>query len=56
MNLPWTHSGLPTLGIPSGKNAQSLPLGLQVAAPWYEDEKLFDYGQGILNALEEITL
>ena len=56
MNLPWTHSGLPTLGIPSGKNAQGLPLGLQVAAPWYEDEKLFDYGQGILNVLQEITL
>jgi len=56
MNLPLTHSGLPTLGIPSGKNAQGLPLGLQIAAPWYEDEKLFDYGQGILNVLQEITL
>ena len=39
MNLPWTHSGLPTLGIPSGKNAQGLPLGLQIAVRWHEDEK-----------------
>ena len=53
MNLPWTHSGLPTLNIPSGKNPAGLPLGLQVAAGWYEDEKLFAYSQYILAALRE---
>ena len=40
MNLPWTHSGLPSVNIPSGKDAQGLPLGLQVAGRWYEDEAL----------------
>jgi len=40
MNLPWTHSGLPTLNLPAGTNAAGLPLGLQVAARWYADEVL----------------
>lgn len=45
MNLPWTHSGLPTLNLPSGFNSEGLPLGLQLAAGWYQDEALFVYGK-----------
>ncbi|HCB48688.1 MAG TPA: amidase [Chloroflexi bacterium] len=41
MNLPWTHSGIPTINIPSGVNDKGLPMGLQVAGRWYEDETLF---------------
>ncbi len=41
MNLPWTHSGIPTVSIPSGVNKEGLPLGLQIAGRWYEDETLF---------------
>lgn len=41
MNLPWTHSGIPTINIPSGVNDEGLPMGLQVAGRWYEDETLF---------------
>ena len=40
MNLPWTHSGLPSVNIPSGQDGQGLPLGIQVAGRWYEDEAL----------------
>ena len=40
MNLPWTHSGLPTLNLPVGTNSAGLSLGLQVAARWYADERL----------------
>jgi len=40
MNLPWTQAGLPTLGLPSGTSADGLPLGLQLAGRWYEDEAL----------------
>jgi Asp-tRNA(Asn)/Glu-tRNA(Gln) amidotransferase A subunit family amidase len=43
MNLPWTHSGLPTLNLPSGFNADGLPLGIQVAGRWYADETLMDW-------------
>jgi Asp-tRNA(Asn)/Glu-tRNA(Gln) amidotransferase A subunit family amidase len=54
MNLPWTHSGLPTLCIPSGKNRAGLPLGLQVVGRWYEDEKLLHWGvrlESVINAV-----
>lgn len=51
MNLPWTHSGLPTLNIPSGKNDAGLPLGLQVAAGWNQDELLFEFSKGIAEIL-----
>jgi Asp-tRNA(Asn)/Glu-tRNA(Gln) amidotransferase A subunit family amidase len=44
MNLPWTHSGLPTLCLPGGLNDKGLPLGLQVAGRWYQDEKLIHWG------------
>ena len=50
MNLPWTHSGLPALTLPVGKNAAGLPLGLQVAARWYADEELLAWSA----VLEEV--
>ncbi|HFQ93760.1 MAG TPA: amidase, partial [Anaerolineae bacterium] len=47
MNLPWTHSGLPTLALPSGFNDAGLPLGLELNGRWYEDETLLAYGKEI---------
>lgn len=39
--IPWTLCGFPSLSLPSGLNADQLPLGVQlVAAPWQE-ERLF---------------
>ena len=43
MNLPWTHSGLPTLSLPSGKGENNLPLGMQLAARFCKDEALFGW-------------
>jgi len=40
MNLPWTHSGLPTVSLPSGRNEIGLPFGLQVVGKWHEDESV----------------
>ncbi|MEE9255122.1 MAG: amidase [Pseudomonadales bacterium] len=43
MNLPWTHAGVPAITIPAGHvEAQGgeLPLGLQLAAGFGEDETL----------------
>jgi len=40
MNLPWTHSGLPSMSLPSGFNQTGLPFGLQVIGKWYGDEQL----------------
>jgi Asp-tRNA(Asn)/Glu-tRNA(Gln) amidotransferase A subunit family amidase len=47
MNLPWTHAGLPALGLPAGEDAEGLPLGLQVIGRWYADESLLAWGKGM---------
>jgi aspartyl-tRNA(Asn)/glutamyl-tRNA(Gln) amidotransferase subunit A len=39
--IPWTLCGFPSLSLPSGLNADQLPLGVQlVAAPWQEERLL----------------
>jgi len=43
MNLPWTHSGLPAVSLPAGRNNMGLPLGLQVVGRWYEDEAVLEW-------------
>ena len=51
MNLPWTHSGLPAITLPAGKNEEGLPLGLQVTGHWYADEELLGFAAQIEAAL-----
>jgi Asp-tRNA(Asn)/Glu-tRNA(Gln) amidotransferase A subunit family amidase len=46
MNLPWTHSGLPAVGLPAG-SAQGLPLGLQLVGRWQADENLLAWAEHI---------
>ena len=52
MNLPWTHSGLPTVTVPAGTNEAGLPLGLQLTGHWYADEDLLDFAQQIEYVLD----
>jgi Asp-tRNA(Asn)/Glu-tRNA(Gln) amidotransferase A subunit family amidase len=47
MNLPWTQAGLPTLGVPAGRNAEGLPMGLQLTGRVLGDEDLLCFGQEI---------
>jgi Asp-tRNA(Asn)/Glu-tRNA(Gln) amidotransferase A subunit family amidase len=42
MNLPWTHAGVPTVGLPAGR-LDGLPMGLQVAARPGADERLLGW-------------
>ncbi|MDZ7702625.1 MAG: amidase [Halobacteriales archaeon] len=42
MNLPWTHSGLPTVTLPAG-TVDGLPVGLQCAARFGFDEWLLGW-------------
>ncbi len=53
MNLPWTHSGLPTIGLPSGWSANELPLGIQLTGSWYADERLLAEAVAVERALRE---
>lgn len=38
MNLPWTYAGVPTLSVPAEKNEMGLPLGLQFAGSFNQEE------------------
>jgi Asp-tRNA(Asn)/Glu-tRNA(Gln) amidotransferase A subunit family amidase len=52
MNLPWTHAGMPTLGIPAGLSAEGLPMGLQVTSRFWADAELLAWGTEIERALQ----
>ncbi|HVT60418.1 MAG TPA: amidase [Thermoanaerobaculia bacterium] len=45
MNVPWTHAGLPALGLPSAMSPEGLPLGLQVVGRYGGDEALLAAGR-----------
>lgn len=47
MNMPWTHSGLPSVTVPAGTGDKGLPLGLQLCARFDADESLLIWAQGI---------
>ena len=51
MNLPWTHSGMPTVNLPVSFDGVGMPMGLQAAGRWYEDEALLEW-----SAQLELTL
>jgi Asp-tRNA(Asn)/Glu-tRNA(Gln) amidotransferase A subunit family amidase len=53
MNLPWTHAGLPALNLPSGRNAEGLPLGLQLTGRWRGDEHLLAWATEIERVISE---
>ena len=47
MNLPWTHAGLPAVGLPAGTDRTGLPMGLQVVAGWNADEWLLRQAESL---------
>lgn len=47
MNLPWTHAGLPTISLPTGRSDGGLPLGTQLAGGWQQDEQLLGFAAKI---------
>lgn len=54
MNLPWTHSGLPVIGLPAGVDGDGLPLGVQLVGRWFEEELLLDQALHVEGALKEV--
>ena len=47
MNLPWTHCGFPTIALPGIKDGAQMPIGLQIAGRWFEDESLLNWAEQI---------
>ena len=50
MNLPWTHAGVPTVGLPSD-TAEGLPLGVQCIGRYGADEDVVRWSHGLADAL-----
>ena len=54
MCLPWTQIGFPAINIPTTKNEDGLPMGLQVVANWYLDEALFQWSAYLEEVVRKI--
>ncbi|HAV76726.1 MAG TPA: amidase [Anaerolineae bacterium] len=54
MNLPWTQIGFPAVNIPTTKNEDGLPMGLQVVGKWNADESLLDWAGDIEKVVRKI--
>jgi len=46
MNVPWTHSGVPCIALPSG-TVDGLPVGLQLSSSYGTDEELLTAAEAI---------
>lgn len=51
MCLPWSNAGLPSVGLPAGRAANGLPLGLQLVGALDADEELLTAAAGIERVL-----
>lgn len=50
MNLPWTHAGVPTVGLPAG-GLDGLPVGIQFAGRFGQDEQLLAWAESLRSVL-----
>lgn len=50
MNVPWTHAGVPTVNLPAGE-VDGLPVGLQFAGRFGDDERVFAWCEGLAGVL-----
>jgi aspartyl-tRNA(Asn)/glutamyl-tRNA(Gln) amidotransferase subunit A len=37
---PWTYAGVPAIALPSGLSQAGMPLGIQLIAPYLQEEQL----------------
>ena len=54
MCLPWTQIGFPAINIPTTKNEEGLPMGLQLVGKWNSDEFLLAWAEDIEKIVREI--
>ncbi len=47
--VPVNLSGVPALSIPSGRDKNNLPFGLQIIAPHFQEERLFSLGKQLFD-------
>jgi Asp-tRNA(Asn)/Glu-tRNA(Gln) amidotransferase A subunit family amidase len=54
MCLPWTQIGFPAINIPTTKNEENLPMGLQLVGKWDGDESLIAWSEKIEKVVRKI--
>ncbi|HCK65792.1 MAG TPA: amidase [Anaerolineae bacterium] len=54
MCLPWTQIGFPAMNIPTTKNDEGLPMGLQLVGKWNADESLLAWAEEIEKVVRKI--
>jgi Asp-tRNA(Asn)/Glu-tRNA(Gln) amidotransferase A subunit family amidase len=54
MCLPWTQIGFPAISIPTTKNEEGLPMGLQLVGKWNSDESLLTWVEDIEKVVRTI--
>lgn len=54
MCLPWTQIGFPAINIPTTKNDEGLPMGLQLVGKWNADESLLSWAEDIEKVVRKI--
>jgi len=54
MCLPWTQIGFPAINIPTSKNEEGLPMGLQLVGKWNSDESLLTWAGNIERVVRKI--
>jgi Asp-tRNA(Asn)/Glu-tRNA(Gln) amidotransferase A subunit family amidase len=54
MCLPWTQIGFPAMNIPTTKNEDDLPMGLQLVGKWNADGSLLAWAEDIEKVVRQI--
>ncbi len=54
MCLPWTQIGFPAINIPTTKNEEGLPMGLQIVGKWNSDESLLAWAEDIEKVVRKL--
>ncbi len=54
MCLPWTQIGFPAVNIPTTKNEDGLPMGLQLVGKWNSDETLLAWAEDIEKVVNKL--
>ena len=52
MNSPWSHAGMPTIGLPAGRTTDGLPMGIQLVGRFGQDERAITQARQIEETLE----
>lgn len=52
---PFNVTGWPALSLPMGKDAQGLPMGLQLVGRRFEDERLMDRAEALAELLPQLS-